>query len=45
MWTPVMLVEFAPVGMALIVPTALVGIAMDDEGEGVGVGVGVATTG
>jgi hypothetical protein len=43
MWTPLMLVEFAPVGMALMLATALVGMAIDEEG--VGVGVGVATTG
>jgi hypothetical protein len=43
MWTPLTLVELAPVGMALMVPTALVGMALD--AEGVGVGVGDATTG
>jgi hypothetical protein len=47
MWTPDMLVELAPVGMALMVPTALVGMAIDEDEDGVGVGVGVAeaTTG
>jgi hypothetical protein len=45
MWMPVTLVELAPVGMALMVPTALVGMALDAEGVRVGVGVGDATTG
>jgi hypothetical protein len=39
-----MLVELAPVGMALMVPTALVGMAIDEDGDGVGVGVAVAET-
>jgi hypothetical protein len=40
-----MLVELAPVGMALMVPTALVGMAIDEDGDGVGVAVAETTTG